>query len=340
MIASLRSGSFPLIKPYKPYLIPMKKLICISVISALAASLSAQTSILVDFGQVDLPSGPDTDPNGYHWNNPVVLAAGEAKGNWIGWEMLSETEKTEQPWAEVVEYWGAYVGYPYFLVDDLVDQTGASTGSSLTVRDVSQRFIYDGLVNNGGFGWAGHFYGDDLGPIPTDTGYAATATADSWYVNFDFRATLVVDGLDDAKTYTVKVWAGQVAGTDRPSKVGVNDLETQLFESYANVGTNPEDYATFENVSPVNGEITITFEQGVPEDNLLPNGHFSTLEIIGDFSGGAETWNGYEVDDSGWVDTGAWMGIVNVLSAPWVYSLDLAKYAYVMDDSGWVYIPQ
>jgi len=303
-----------------------------------AVAMSAQTSILVDFGQPDLISGPDTDPNGYHWNNPVTVNG--AVGNYIGWQMLTEAEQTDQPWSEVIEYWTDYVGYPYVLVADLVDQTGASTGAALTITDVSQRFVYDGAVNNGGLGWAGHFYGDALGPVPTDTGYAGSAIADSWYTSFDFRATMTVTGLDDAKTYTVKIWSGQAAGAGRPSTFGVNFLDKQTFETFNNTGSNAEDYALFENVSPVNGEINITFEQGVPEDNLLPNGHLSTIEIVGDFSGGGETWYGYEVDADGWAFTGDWMGWVNVIYDPWIWSTSLDKYVIITDDTGWVYVPQ
>ncbi|MEX0324901.1 MAG: hypothetical protein AB3N33_02305 [Puniceicoccaceae bacterium] len=318
----------------------MKRRLSFFFIACVTSTLGAQTSILVDFGQVDLPSGPETDPNGYYWNNPVVVAAGVAKGNWIGWELLSESERIDQPWAEVVEYWSDYVGYPYVLVADMVDQTGTATGSSLIITDVSQRVLYDNPVNDGGFGWAGHIYGDDLGPIPTDTGYAGTATADSWYVNFDFLATIVVTGLDDAKTYTVKLWGGHGIGENRRSLWGVAGQDKQSVETNGNTGSDPSDYGLFENVSPVNGEITITFEQGSFPNNLLPNGHMSTLEIIGDFSAGETTWYGYPIVADNWVDTGAWLGWVNISFDPWVWVDALSKYVYIGDDSGWVYIPQ
>lgn len=42
----------------------------------------------------------------------------------------------------------------------------------------------------------------------------------------------------------------------------------------------------------------------------------------------------------GYVDTGAWMGWVYVAQAPWVWVVDLNKWAYVNDKSGWVYIPK
>lgn len=64
-------------------------------------------------------------------------------------------------------------------------------------------------------------------------------------------------------------------------------------------------------------------------------------ELIFDL-GGANTdlWNGYEVDENGWVNAVDWIGLVNVENDPWVYSLDLGKYIYVNGDTGWVFVPR
>ena len=51
------------------------------------------------------------------------------------------------------------------------------------------------------------------------------------------------------------------------------------------------------------------------------------------------TWNGSVVNGDGWANTGDWLGQVYVENQPFVWSLDLEKYIYVADDSGWVYIP-
>jgi hypothetical protein len=40
-------------------------------------------------------------------------------------------------------------------------------------------------------------------------------------------------------------------------------------------------------------------------------------------------WNGYEVTDTGHVDTGAFMGVLFVTEAPWVYVHDLNKWVYL-----------
>ena len=49
-------------------------------------------------------------------------------------------------------------------------------------------------------------------------------------------------------------------------------------------------------------------------------------------------WYGFAVDALGWTDTDTWLGWVNVTFAPWIWSESLAKYIYVADESGWVYI--
>lgn len=52
-----------------------------------------------------------------------------------------------------------------------------------------------------------------------------------------------------------------------------------------------------------------------------------------------ETWYGYPVAAEQWVDTGAWMGWVNIAFDPWIWVDALSKYVYIGDDSGWAYIP-
>lgn len=49
-------------------------------------------------------------------------------------------------------------------------------------------------------------------------------------------------------------------------------------------------------------------------------------------------WNGYEVDENGWVDTGAWLGLVNVTNDPWIWNESISGYMYMPNDSGWAYV--
>lgn len=53
-------------------------------------------------------------------------------------------------------------------------------------------------------------------------------------------------------------------------------------------------------------------------------------------------WNGYPLRPDGYVDTTPWMGFVyaGTADAKWVWSVNLGKYIYVNDASGWVYAPK
>lgn len=85
-------------------------------------------------------------------------------------------------------------------------------------------------------------------------------------------------------------------------------------------------------------EITSTFTDGV-----MPEGSVYFENVEGYVEGtGPEPWNGFDVDENGYANTGDWMGIVNVTHAPWVYSYDLEAYVYIPDNGvtsagGWVY---
>ena len=58
--------------------------------------------------------------------------------------------------------------------------------------------------------------------------------------------------------------------------------------------------------------------------------------------GGTETWNGYALRPDGYVDTTPWMGFIYAgnADAKWVWNVNLGKWIYVNDASGWVYIPK
>ncbi|MGC9452102.1 MAG: hypothetical protein ACP5I4_11715 [Oceanipulchritudo sp.] len=62
------------------------------------------------------------------------------------------------------------------------------------------------------------------------------------------------------------------------------------------------------------------------------------LLITGTVTDAGEAWNGYPVNNEGWADTGSWLGLINVTNDPWIWIQDLASYAYIQDDSGWVYV--
>jgi len=303
-------------------------------LSALAPLALAQTSILIDFGKIDFESSAETDPNGYHWNN--VSADHTVASGLLDFAMLSEARQQDiLANGPPVPFYNDRL--PITILGDLVDQNGDATGVGLVLSDFID--IRDDLPG-GGMGIAGLDNGDDLGPLPTDTGWPGTATRDSMYVNFEHEGVFSITGLNDANTYTLRMWGGQPRDS-RPASWIINGdtAGEQTIETLNNTGANAEDYALFENVSPSGGVITVKYEQGT-EDALNPNGQWSVMEIVGVFDGGGNDWYGFSVDENGWVNTGDWIGWVNVIYDPWIWSTSLDKYVTITDDSGWVFVPK
>lgn len=70
---------------------------------------------------------------------------------------------------------------------------------------------------------------------------------------------------------------------------------------------------------------------------VMLSGH-DRLELFDD--AGTPQWYGYDLDDEGWTNTGDWLGWVNAWDDPYVLILDLGRYGYIPNDSGWVYLPR
>jgi hypothetical protein len=56
------------------------------------------------------------------------------------------------------------------------------------------------------------------------------------------------------------------------------------------------------------------------------------------------TWAGYDVDELGDADTGAWLGVVNVDAAPWIWNYLLETWLYIPEDvveeaGSWSFVP-
>mgnify|MGYP006965539726 CR=1 FL=1 len=78
------------------------------------------------------------------------------------------------------------------------------------------------------------------------------------------------------------------------------------------------------------------------EETSPYNWAISNAKVTGVPGAEAPTWGGQPVDSMGWVDTGDWLGVVNVANAPWVW-LPRMGYIYMMDPGenpagGWAYV--
>ena len=70
--------------------------------------------------------------------------------------------------------------------------------------------------------------------------------------------------------------------------------------------------------------------------------YFENIEAY--IEGSGNVWGpGWPVDDLGWVDTGTWMGYLNTLADPWIWSASLNNWLYLPGDSvstggSWAYV--
>ncbi|MGC9453124.1 MAG: LamG-like jellyroll fold domain-containing protein, partial [Oceanipulchritudo sp.] len=135
-----------------------------------APELPSSGSILIDFGKATLASGGG-DPA---WNDVVPPAEGSS----ITGAAMADTT------------------FPYTLVEDLVDDSGASTG----IRLVYTEWIPGPDPSQNGNGIAGM---EVAGEMP-DTGYPESATIDSLYVNSGAMVVLSLEGLDPKMAYDLK----------------------------------------------------------------------------------------------------------------------------------------
>lgn len=72
---------------------------------------------------------------------------------------------------------------------------------------------------------------------------------------------------------------------------------------------------------------------------------WGTLRLLEGGTDPGQKWAGYDVVD-GWINTGDFLGWLNVEIAPWLYSLTMGKYVFmpennlVSEQGGWLFIPR
>jgi hypothetical protein len=72
-------------------------------------------------------------------------------------------------------------------------------------------------------------------------------------------------------------------------------------------------------------------------------GSIDNLTITSDEGGSGTTWAGFDVDDQGNVDTGPWLGFLNINEGVWVWSYSLNSWMYlpeelVSESGSWSYV--
>jgi len=152
-------------------------------------------------------------------------------------------------------------------------------------------------------------------------GSSATFTLDpdSWY---ELRSTMKLQSDSVAETFSVTIYSRGADGTE----------DASLVESLS-----------FADVSLPNGGFTGNLTAGLgggnnSGSNIVALDAFSTF--TGDGGGEESIWYGFEVLESGDANTGGWIGWINVINDPWIWSYALESYLYIGDGSGWAYVPK
>jgi hypothetical protein len=96
--------------------------------------------------------------------------------------------------------------------------------------------------------------------------------------------------------------------------------------------------------------LTFNFEYDGTSAVVIAFGGYNTDVKIDNISiatigAGGDTWAGYDIIDGQFVDTGSFLGFLEISSAPWVYSYDFGGYLYLPEGNvslsgAWGFIPR
>lgn len=145
---------------------------------------------------------------------------------------------------------------------------------------------------------------EGLVEFPTEAGSAYTVLSDGAEVSFWGGEPIDADGFVEAP-----VWGGRVYVADTPW-VWMERINNWLY----------------------------AVESSVSSDG----GWFLTINwAVGQISAGAEPfWDDFVVDAGGWVETGDWLGRLNVADAPWIWSESLESWLFARSfgpGAAWIY---
>jgi hypothetical protein len=178
--------------------------------------------------------------------------------------------------------------------------------------------------------WSGPGHPESFVPIPDGNGgFADGVTAvDAW---FGLELILIDNGNGDWDVQT-KI---DVLSADG-STVAIDDYQVY---NYSLVGGLDDGHTThppleqFTDLYAATSLYPFIHTQAGAANNLA-----AIDDIIITIPEAGNNWYGYAVDAEGYANTEDWMGFVNVNAAPWIWSVSLSNWAYIGDDSGWVYI--
>lgn len=263
----------------------------------------------------------------------------------------------------------------------LPDRTTPGNWNNVTTGTAA---VYSGLVDSAGTvtevslsigdepGVAGFQYTPQLaengvltGPAVAVDPFPATATADALWGNSGYDVTtaqpgdepdggnLVFSGLNPGTTYTFTAFGSSPPSMGSNTRYTVTGATTgnafigvtgNALTVYVEAGIAPR-IAVVGSIQPTpEGIITLNVNQKFALDRTNQNGTFflSALAIADDNA--APTWGPFPVAENGLVDTGRWLGWVDIAAAPWVWVLATSQWVYLPEDQiapegGWMFIP-
>jgi hypothetical protein len=167
---------------------------------------------------------------------------------------------------------------------------------------------------------------------------------------------------------TSSLWTAQDSGMGKAVLGYADDIEytfTASIERTAN-GSAKVDFSMVGGSINDTGSVSVSFLDGSPQPftydtfmirpsnasttaNTFTTTSFTVTAPEGTGNGGGETkgpgiFSDYDMTADGWVSTANWMGWVNTVRYPWVFSAAFNQYIYIPEGGGasgtWAYIPR
>lgn len=140
-------------------------------------------------------------------------------------------------------------------------------------------------------------------------------------------------------------WAAKSPGVWGPMQLGDATVTELTMFSIGGAADNSALFGTAQSFTFTAGANDLMIFIGVGSSDgagvrvSLDNFTITEGEVVG-----GPTWEGYDVDEAGNADTGAWLGVVNVDADPWIWSYSLETWLYIPtgavdEGGGWSFVP-
>jgi hypothetical protein len=221
------------------------------------------------------------------------------------------------------------VAFDLYEPDGFAGRTLMGLGSGLYVPEVNMQSELFALELNNGFLAGGFRTTNVSGSLPILA------------VDEPYRLFMVMNLAAESMAYTDPQGNAATVATNQMD-VWIYDYTTGQFRPGGKWATNQ---------TAINDTIGFTFRHFSTDlnriyfDNLLISSNVDWTVRGSGQTEEPDSWHGYALDATGWVNTGAWLGPVYVANDPWVYSADLQQWLLLpptIDTSSgaWLFVPR